>query len=306
MSWIDGISQEDFSRARRQARVAQFLSLLNRTSNDLLPLSEVQHRLNAYRQRYLGYQVVPLDRIVGSESRYGDFDRRFMPKADHIKDRWLRIDRAHHASVTLPPVELYKIGDVYFVKDGNHRVSVARQLGQDEIEAYVTELDVQVPLSSDISTRDLLILEEYNDFLDWTQLNRLRPDQRILFSTPGGYLDLVHHINVHRYYLGLAEGRAISREEAVTRWYDEIYMPVVKVIREQDVLRHFPGRTEADLYRWIMDHRWYMRERNAGTDPGPQAATSDYVTLFGRKNLVEATERFFREAVTSIRSRVSP
>lgn len=301
MSWIDSETQEDFTRARRQAFVARLRSIINRDSNELVPLDEVRCRLNAHRQRYLGYQIVPVDHIVGSEGRYGDFDRSFLPLRDSMKSRWTRIDRARYEAAALPPVELYKIGDIYFVKDGNHRVSVARQQGQDEIEAYVTELDVDVPLSPDLSVRDLLLIEEYNDFLEWTHLHRLRPDQRITFSIPGGYLDLVRHINAHRYYLGLEHGRAISRDEAVVSWYDNVYMPVIHVVREQHVLRHFPGRTEADLYRWIMEHRWYMRERNAGADPGAHAAIADYVTIFGRKSLVEWTESFLRGALTALR-----
>lgn len=303
MAWIDGITQEDFVQARRQARVSQFLARISRQPNTLLPFDEIRHRLHASGQHYRGFQMVPLEQIVGSESRYSDFDRHFMPLSDHVKDRWLRIGKAQNASVVLPPVDLYKIGDVYFVKDGNHRVSVARQLGQVEIEAYVTELDINVPLSPDVDMRDIVVLEEYNDFLDWTNLHRLRPDQHILFSEPGGYLKLVHHINVHRYYQGLAQGHEISREAAVTNWYDDIYMPVIQVIREQDALSSFSGRTEADLYLWIMDHRWYMREQSDGADPGPQVATADYITLFGRKRLVEAAERFLRDMVASVRTR---
>jgi hypothetical protein len=294
MSWINHITREDFSRARRKAFFAQLGALLNRRPNELLSFEEVRARLSVRGQHYLGLQTVPLDHIVGSEGRYVDFDRTFAPRHDATKFRWMSVDRAHHEDVALPAIELYKVGDIYFVKDGNHRVSVARLQGQADIDAVVTELVVDVPLSPDVSMRDLLLKEEYSDFLSWTGLAELRPEQRIEFSEPGGYVDLVAHINGHRYFLGLERGAEVTREEAVAAWYDTVYTPVVEVLRERDALRSFPGRTEADLYRWIMDHRWYLRERNGGADPGPLVAVEDYVRMFGRTSLVDLTERLMR------------
>jgi hypothetical protein len=176
---------------------------------------------------------------------------------------------------------LYKISDIYFVRDGNHRVSAARDQGQAYIDAFVTELLVDVPLEPDISVRDLILKEEYSDFLEWTDLHKLRPAERIEFTEPGGYLDLVRHINAHRYYMGNDGNQPIERDVAVADWYDTVYMPVVQAIRAQQALEHFSGRTEADLYRWIIEHRWYMRE-NSGSDPGPDIAASDYIRRFGQ------------------------
>jgi hypothetical protein len=286
-TWTIQAARNHFVEARRKALVSSILDTLFRNPSTMLSLEDVRARLNVRGQRSLGHQTVPLDHIVGSEGRYSDFDRRFLPRSDTLRQRWSSIDRAMIEEVELPPVDLYKIGDIYFVRDGNHRVSVARQQGQDYIDAYVTELQVDVPLSPQLVMRDLLLKEEYSDFLEWTNLHDLRPDERIEFSELGGYLDLVRHINAHRYYLGKQKKRDISRDEAVVSWYDTVYLPIVQVIRAQQVLRHFPNRTEADLYRWIMEHRWYMRERS-GTDPGPQCATSDYVELFGQRGLAES------------------
>lgn len=301
MSLIDHEVREDFLRARREAFVAQLIALVHRRSNDLLPYEEIRSRLNVRGQHYCGYQTVPVNQIIGSEGRYTDFDRHFLPRHNSTKERWISIDRAYYDDIRLPAVELYKIGDIYFVKDGNHRVSVARRRGQAEIDALVTEIECDVPLGPETSMHDLVLKEEYSDFLAWTDLARLRPEQRIEFSQPGGYLELVRHINAHRYFMGLDQQRPIARDEAVSDWYDNVYRPVIGVIRVQGILRLFPGRTEADLYRWIMEHRWYLRERNAGVDPGPLVAAEDYAALFGRKSLKAAAEQLFRRFFATLR-----
>ncbi|HMQ35726.1 MAG TPA: hypothetical protein PKD53_33785 [Chloroflexaceae bacterium] len=300
MSWINHITREDFNRARRRAMLAQLGALIGRSSNELLPFEEVRARLNIRGQSHLGNRPVPLDQIVGSEGRYADFDRRFAPLHEATRYRWMSVDRAHHEAVALPAVELYKVGDIYFVKDGHHRISVARLQGQVDIDAIVTELVVDVPLSPSLSLRDLLLKEEYSDFLGWTGLAALRPEQRVEFSEPGGYLALVQHINAHRYYLCRERGADVPRDEAVASWYDQVYTPVVEVLREREALAAFPGRTEADLYRWIMDHRWFLRERNGGADPGPLVAVEDYVRMFGRRSLARFTERVLRGMVEAL------
>ncbi len=297
--WATQTAQSDFNEARRRALLAALRDIFRGQPNAMLSFEEVRARLNVRGQRYLGRQVVPLDHIIGSEGRYVDFDRQFLPRSDALQQRWSNIDQAMLQAVDLPPVDLYKIGDIYFVRDGNHRVSVARQQGGEFIDANVVELIVDVPLDPDLSVRDLLMKEEYSDFLEWTDLHTLRPDERIEFSELGGYLDLVRHINAHRYYLGRQLQRDIGRDEAVSDWYDQVYMPIVRVIREQNLLKHFPGRTEADLYRWIMEHRWYMLE-HSGADPGPEAAAAEYVALFGRKRLAGAVEDALRGALRKL------
>jgi hypothetical protein len=270
-----------FHEARRKAFLAALLDTVRRQPSDMLAFEAVRVSLNIRGQIALGHQTVPVNHIIGSEGRYSDFDRRFLPRSENLEHRWRNVELAMQRAVELPPVDLYKISDIYFVRDGNHRVSVARRLGQSHIDAYVTELLVDVPLTPDLSVHTLLFKEEYSDFLEWTNLHDLRPGERIEFSELGGYLDLVRHINAHRYTLGQAQNRTIDRDEAVASWYDTVYMPIVNVIREQRVLRRFPGRTEADLYLWIMDHRHAMGE-DLGTAPEPAGSTSAYVEAVGR------------------------
>lgn len=283
--WIRSQARGDWSRARRRALWEAAVDVLTRRPGDLLPLEEIRSRLNVRGSHYLGLQHVPLASIVGSEGRYADFDRRFLPRRDFNANRWIGINQANQRDITLPPVELYKIGDVYFVKDGNHRVSVARERGQHDIDAYVMEYDVDVPLDPSFSMRDMILKEEYSDFLDWTGLASLRPEQRIELSALGGYLDLLNHINTHRYYLALERNGPVEAEAAITSWYDNVYLPVIEAIRNHDILRYFPGRTEADLYLWIMQHRHYLREAG-GVDPGAEAAVLDYASRFGQRSVL--------------------
>ncbi len=293
--WTRTRVNEDWTRARRQALWEALFDVVARRPGDLLSLEEVRTRLNVRGSRYRGLQHVPLGKIVGSEGRYSDFDRRFLPRRNSTAHRWMSVDRAQYEDVHLPPVDLYKIGEIYFVKDGNHRVSVARQRGQIEIDAYVTEYEVDVPIDPSVSMRDLILKEEYSDFLDWTQLARWRPQQRIELSALGGYLALVNHINVHRYYLSLERDGPVSAEEAIKSWFDNVYMPVIDTIRKNNVLSYFPGRSEADLYLWIMQHRHYMREA-AGVDPGAEAATMDYASRFGRRSV----KAFLSDLMTTV------
>jgi hypothetical protein len=271
MIWTTRDADSQFRDVRIKAVVAGLLDLIRRQPRDMLSLADVRAGLNIRGQRALGRQIVPLAHIIGSEGRYHDFDRRFLPRTQVVAERWNSIKCAMAQGIDLPPVDLYKISDVYFVRDGNHRVSVAHQLGRVEIEANVTELVVDVVLTPALSVRTLLLTHEYSDFLEWTNLHALRPDERIEFSELGGYLDLVRHINLHRYALAQEQDRAISRDEAVASWYDTVYLPLVEVIREQKLLERFPGRTEADLYRWMVA----QSERLAAGAPGPAGSPGD-------------------------------
>jgi hypothetical protein len=275
---VNLVTSTRFYESRRKALIEALLDGIRRQPSEMLAFEAVRARLNIRGQIALGHQTVPVKHIVGSEGRYSDFDRRFLPLTEAVEHRWRSIEQAMERLIDLPPVDLWKISDVYFVRDGNHRVSVARWRGQGHIDAYVTELLVDVPLSPDLSVRTLMFAEEYSDFLEWTNLHDLRPDERIEFSELGGYLELVRHINAYRYSLGQQLDRAIERDEAVAGWYDTVYLPIIQVIREQRVLKRFPGRTEADLYRWVMDNRAAIGE---SSDQAPKDAASAYVMALG-------------------------
>ena len=181
-------------------------------------------------------QTIPLDKIVGSVGRYRDFDRIFLPTQRGTTQRWVSIKAAHYEEKILPPIEAYKIGDVYFVRDGNHRVSVAREREQSFIDAYVIEIDVPIKLTPETAIDDLVHQKDYAQFMARTGLARLRPDANLELTLSGGYGRLLEHISTHRYYLGLEEQRDVAWEEAVTSWYDNVYLPLVAAILELSLI----------------------------------------------------------------------
>lgn len=254
------MAQDDFKRAYRKGFWRKVASWLRGESNELLPYQAVRERIPLKGQHYAGHQQVKIDQIVGSLGRYRDFDRAFLPRQARTRGRWESIDSAHYEDVLLPPVELYKMGEVYFVKDGNHRVSVARRWGQEYIDAYVTELDVPVPLTPDLDMEDLDLKGEYAKFLELTNMPDVRPGGQIELTIPGEYDCLLEHINVHRWYMGEQRGSEVPYQEAVASWYDNVYSPLVNVVNEHELRESFPGRTEADLYLWIIEYEWFLRE----------------------------------------------
>lgn len=288
-------AHRDFADARRKAFWRRVVSRLTGQSNDLLPFDEVFKRLPVKGQRSLGLQTVPIDLIVGSVGRYRDFDRAFFPRQSQTRHRWVSVGVALHQEVGLPAVELYKIGGAYFVKDGNHRVSVARENGQLEIDAEVIEIAVAVPITADTNLDDLIVKQEYASFLENTGLASVRPEAAVELTLPGQYEKLSQHISVHCWYLGQRKGGEVSFQEAAASWYDDVYLPLVEIIRENGIVREFPGRTEADLYLWIAEHRWYLRETR-GEVPLEQAAVG-FASRYSSRPLKRAVRALKRAVV---------
>jgi len=273
---IDVRVQSDFARVRTRAFLKDMLALFSRSRNTLLSYDQVKEKLHIGGLIYRGVRTVEVAKIVGSVNRYRDFDRAFLPAHNRLANRWQRVDRAFYEDVGLPPVVLYKVGEVYFVVDGHHRVSVAREQGQEFIEAEVRECRVKVPVGPDLRPEDLEILGAKVEFLERTGLDRLRPGAEIELSVPDGFTRMLEHIAVHRYFMGLDQQRDIPEEEAVAHWYDTVYLPIVTVIRQRGVLEEFPGRTEADLYLWVLDHQQFLHDHGKELSP-PEEAAAEYV-----------------------------
>jgi hypothetical protein len=266
----------DFQRARFKAFVNRLWSTLSGQPSTLLSYDEVKEKLHIGGPIYRGVQTVHVDQIAGSLNRYHEFDRVFLPASDKLSERWQRVNRAFYQEISLPPVVLYKVGQVYFVVDGHHRVSVAREQGQIYIEAEVRECATRVNIKPDIRLEDLKILGTKVNFLERTSLDTLRPDANIKVTIPDGFERMLEHIAVHRYFMGIDWKRDISEEEAVAHWYDTVYMPVVQVIRDTNILKDFPGKTEGDLYLWVLDHQRYLVQEGESLQP-PETAARTFV-----------------------------
>jgi nucleotide-binding universal stress UspA family protein len=243
-----------------RAFVERVVDQLRGRPTNLLPFEQVRAKLGLLPSSDRGLRDIPLDHIVGSEGRYLEFTRSFLPRVRRVRDRWKRVYAATQGETGVPPIEVYQVGDVYFVKDGNHRVSVAREMGAKTVQAYVSEFTSPVPIPVDAPLDQVLLQAEQRRFLQQTHLDQLHPETPIEVTCPTCHEKLAEHIAVHGYFLGKDQQRDISWEEAVNSWFDNVYMPMVQIIREHDALKDFPGRTEADLYLWIMEHRHYLAE----------------------------------------------
>ncbi|RJP51717.1 MAG: DUF4032 domain-containing protein [Anaerolineaceae bacterium] len=267
----------DYGRARAKAFLNRVWSVLSGQPTNLLSYDDVKEKLHIGGPIYRGVKTVRVDQIAGSLNRYHAFDRAFLPTRDDTASRWQWVNRAFYEEVSLPPVVLYKVGEVYFVVDGHHRVSVAREQGQEYIDAEVRECSTRVNITPDLKPEDLEILHEKVRFLERTHLDDLRPKARIRLTVPDGFDRMLEHIAVHRYFMGIDLQRDIPEDEAVTHWFDTVYLPIVKVIRSSKILKEFPGKTEGDLYLWALDHQHYLAEQEGQPLQPPEEAAQDFI-----------------------------
>jgi hypothetical protein len=271
-------ARSDFQRARFKAFLNQVWGALSGQPSTLLSYDEIKEKLHVGGPIYRGLKTVRVDQIVGSLNRYQDFDRVFLPRYNELEQRWTSVNRAFYQDISLPPVVLYKVGEIYFVVDGHHRVSVARGQGQIFIEAEVRECATRVNITPNIRPEDLVILENKVNFLERTSLDDLIPGANIKLTIPDGFDRMLEHIAVHRYFMGLDLKRDISEQEAIIHWYDTVYLPIVKVIRDTEILKEFPGKTEADLYLWVLDHQHYLQKEEGMPLQPPEEAARNFVT----------------------------
>jgi hypothetical protein len=267
----------DFSKARLKSFINQIMSSFSGHPTTLLSYDDVKEKLHIGGPIYRGVKTIRVDQIAGSLNRYHEFDRAFLPKEDQLASRWQKVDRAFYEDIHLPPVVLYKVGEVYFVVDGHHRVSVAREKGQEFIEAEIRECATRVNITANIKTEDLKILGAKVHFLERTALDDIRPHANIKTTIPDGFERMLEHIAVHRYFMGLDLKRDISEEEAVAHWYDTVYLPIVEIIRSSKILKDFKGKTEADLYLWTLDHQHYLSQEQGQELQPPEEAARQFI-----------------------------
>ncbi len=292
----------DFNDARRKASIGEILAWMRGKSSELLSYEEVAKKLNLNVRTEAGVHEIPLKAIVGSVGRYNEFTRDFLPLKNDDQQRWARVKAAVDDPVGagLDPIEVYKVGEAYFVLDGNHRVSVARLDGAHFIDAHVIEVKTDVPITPDIQPDDLIIKAEYADFLKETEFASLRPGVDLSVSVPGQYVKLLEHIQVHRYFMGIDFQRDVSYSEAVGHWYDTVYSSITEPVRERGLLRWFPGRTETDVYLWVSEYRadlegklgWSIRPEAAAMTLASQENPSSDLTDIGSWRMTKMVDRY--------------
>jgi uncharacterized ParB-like nuclease family protein len=242
-------AEEDWRKARRKVLYKEVVCLFKRCSVDLLSFQDVSHGLHLHQKLYRGLQEIPLDQIRGSVGRFNDFDAAFMPRKDHMAERWQKIDQAMNDGKT-PPIEVYKVGEIYFVVDGNHRVSVSRQRGNETIEAYVTEFVSPVKPSDDESIDEILIEAEQAAFQEKVGAVNADAARAMVFTCPGCYEDISEQVETYRQQKEFLTATPYSFEQAFPEWYEEVYAPAIEAIRDNELAAQFPDRTEADLFIW--------------------------------------------------------
>lgn len=284
---INTMVEQDFYKAQTKALLSRIAHIFRSSEEDLLPFEEARRLLKPGCEVYAGMATVPLEKIVGSEGRYRDFNRHFLPKKEHLKQRWVSIDKTRYQNISLPPVRLYEMGGLYFVRDGNHRISVAKTFGQKDIDAEVTSLQSKIQLDQDMSIEELkkaVVLYEKTAFYDKTSYLTVTGEDDLDFTEPGRYDTILEHINVHKYYLNEQEAKEINFSTAIWSWHENVYSPVVLAIREEKLLQLFPGRTAADLYLYIVQH-WDELKHEHHRDIGIGFAARDFKSKIGKKSM---------------------
>ena len=244
-----------FDRARRRNAYARLARIVGRGGpRDLLPLDQAIERLRPFARRYVGIRPIPVDQVVGTDSRGSDFDRDFLPRRPDVRERWRRVEQAFPDS-GFPPIVVYQLGDAYFVIDGHHRVAVACRQGVETIDAEVTELEARWHLPADADIVELIHAEQERTFMEESGLAEARPEARMRFSRPVGYVELLETVQLHGYHCMLEAQRAVPPAEIAEDWYATVYLPTIEAIHAEGLDQVCPEVTDPDRFLWVWNRR---------------------------------------------------
>jgi hypothetical protein len=258
-------AENDFLRARRRQVLSRLAAWLRREPDDvniMLPFDEVIDALGRTGERRLGLQVIRLDSIVGSMDRTRDFDRRFRPTSGRMRERWERLAVAQRRGESVPPIEVYRIGDMHFVSDGHHRVSVAHALGLETIEAYVTEVQTKISANGIRFRGDLIVKNDRRLFLERVPLPGPARAAMVL-TDPWTYTILSETVEAWGFRLMQDEGRFLDRAEVAARFYTDEFQPVVSMLRQAGLIGN---RTEAEAYLAVSEQRYRLMRTHRWDD----------------------------------------
>lgn len=287
-------ASQAWEKAVHRAHVEGLLALITHHNHELLPFEEVAKRLHLRQGSYRGLHNIPVVQIRGSVGRYRDFTVHFSPRNQDLRERWRRVYAlAYYRG--FPPIEAYEVGEAYFVVDGNHRVSVARALNYETIEAYIWKYDGLVGLSPQADWEEVLIKEEYVEFLEYTQLRNFHGFEEITLTRPGGYRELLHQIELLIQVEQENTGTILSFSDAAIQWYIRIYQRAVALIQEHDLLHDFSDLTEGDFLVWVW--RLYKERQYEVTDEHFLLAANEVIAEAKRpfwKHWIERIKRLFQ------------
>ena len=250
-------TESDFAKARNKALFNEIQHFLKPEEAAMISFRDIKELLKPQNQTYIGMQVIPIEKIVGSEGRYKDFDNQFFPKNTFIKERWEHVDEAVIKDIILPPIKVYELGGLYFVRDGNHRVSVAKSKGVEFIDAEVVSLQSEIrlpPVRSLTGMIKEIISYEKRNFYFETSFGDITDYWCLDFSTTGQYDVIYNHILTHKYFINQNQEKEISIEDAITSWFNTVYLPVIHTIDKYKIMKYFKHRTKSDLYVWIIKY----------------------------------------------------
>jgi hypothetical protein len=268
-------AQSDFLRARRERSLSALARRLRREPGDvnvILPFEEVVEALGRTGERSLGLKVVALDHIVGTVDRTRDFDRRFRPTSGRVRSRWERIAQAMRRGESIPPILLYKIGDLYFVRDGHHRVSVARALGWRVMDAMVTEVRTRVGADRELRMSDLPMKSHERLFRERVPLPEERAE-RIVLSVPQDYGSLAEGVEAWGFRQMQELGDLLDRSRVAEAWFDNEFAPVVELLRGAGLMDG--GGTEGDAYHRLACRRYELTRSHEWSDEVIAALQAD-------------------------------
>jgi hypothetical protein len=250
-------AQFDFSRARRRRALSRLAHRLRGEPSDvnlILPFEEVVEALGRRGEKSLGLQTIDLDSIVGTVDRGREFDRRFRPTTGNVRTRWERIAAAQRRGEAMPPIDVYRIGELHFVKDGHHRVSVARALGHGVIDAYVTEVRTAVGAGRDITLADLPVKSHERLFFERVPLPE-EARKRLDLQDPDDYSQLAESVEAWGFRMMQGREEWLSREEVAEAWFRDEFAPVIAMLREAELIGK---RSEAEAYMRVAEVRWRL------------------------------------------------
>ncbi len=268
MTIAEAQSEEDFAKARNKAFFNEIQHLLTPDEVSLISFNDVKQLLKPQCETYIGMKTIPIEKIVGSEGRYKDFDNHFLPKNSFMRNRWEHVDEAAINFIDLPPIKVYEISGLYFVRDGNHRVSVAKARGTEFIDAEIVSLQSEIKIKNADNLPDIIkqiVHYEKRVFYSETNFGDITDYWCLDFSTQGRYDVIYNHILTHKYYMNQNKQEEVSLEDAILSWFNNVYLPIASVISKKHILHKFPKRTIADLYVWIVRY-WDILKQRFGED----------------------------------------